>query len=393
MQSGNAPSPNSPAPHQSPSQLYKYVSSDFTHSVLIMGNAQALDDIRVVHINAGDDEGADITLEFNTKRITVSVFASFLSQDEGNPPLETPIEDQVIHLLNQAVTAADEDYDDIINEALNAIVSVGKSSFSQVAPPMRDSRSATPDLHSHLYPEVLDFRLQTINGKPVVFRISQDEAISLPDTGPDPLFNSAFRPDSRLLLYSSKDILIQHVFVSGNGTVSRVRVDGREMLCKARRAGLQDPALEQELLSLQKIWENSLTDTTIRVPGLQGYVKHAYSGAIIGLLRDWVPSCSYGGTLREVDVSAVSLDVKHKWVAQIRQTVNQLHGIGVIWGDGKASNVIVDPSNDIWLIDFAGGWSRGWVDEELADTAEGDEQAVEKIVRFLMKSAGFCKYD
>ncbi|KAK2613016.1 hypothetical protein QQS21_000945 [Conoideocrella luteorostrata] len=348
-----------------------------------MGDAEGLDDITVVQINAGDDDGADITLEFNTKRITVSVFASSFSRNGDNTSLETPIEDRVIHLLNEAVTAADEDYDDIINEALDAIIGVGVSSFSQVAPPMLDSRSATPDLHTHLYPEVLDFRLQTINNKPAVFRISRDDAVSIPDIDPDPRFDSTFRPDSRLPLYSSKDILIQHVFVSGNGTVSRARVDGRDVLCKARRAGLQDPALEQELLSLQKIWENNLTDTTIHVPNLQGYVKHAYSGAIIGLLRDWVPSSSYGGTLRDVDVSAVSLDVKHKWVAQICQTVNQLHDIGVVWGDGKASNIIVDPSNDIWLIDFGGGWSRGWVDEKLADTAEGDDQAVEKIVKFL----------
>lgn len=35
----------------------------------------------------------------------------------------------------------------------------------------------------------------------------------------------------------------------------------------------------------------------------------------------------------------------------------KLHEFGIIWGDGKPSNVIVDQSGDAWLIDFAGGWS------------------------------------
>ncbi|KJK85264.1 hypothetical protein H633G_10896 [Metarhizium anisopliae BRIP 53284] len=291
-----------------------------------MGDAPEFDDIRVVHINAGNDEGADITIEINSKRITVSLFASSSWQDEGNSQLGTPIEDQLIQLLNQA----------------------------------------------------------TIDGKVAIFQINPDEAISLPDAAPDPRFPTVFQPDSLLPLYSSKAIFVEHVFVSGNGTVSQVQVDGQTMLCKARRTGLQDPGLELELMNLQKIWKYNLSsDSTIRVPKLRGYVKHAYSGAIIGLLRDWVPSGSHGNTLRDIDVCAVSPDLRRRWAAQIRQTVSRLHAIGVIWGDGKASNVIVDKYDDVWLIDLAGGWSRGWVDEELADTEEGDDQAVARIVKFL----------
>jgi tRNA A-37 threonylcarbamoyl transferase component Bud32 len=63
--------------------------------------------------------------------------------------------------------------------------------------------------------------------------------------------------------------------------------------------------------------------------------------------------------------------------------VDQLHEIGVVWGDGKAGNVIIDNDDIAWLIDFGGGWTEGWVDEELADTVEGDEQAVRNIIKFL----------
>jgi Ser/Thr protein kinase RdoA (MazF antagonist) len=60
-----------------------------------------------------------------------------------------------------------------------------------------------------------------------------------------------------------------------------------------------------------------------------------------------------------------------------------LHTQHIIWGDGKAANVIIDEQDDAWLIDFGGGWTDGWVDEELADTVEGDQQAISKIGTFL----------
>ena len=52
-------------------------------------------------------------------------------------------------------------------------------------------------------------------------------------------------------------------------------------------------------------------------------------------------------------------------------------------GDGKASNIIIDDQDNAWLIDFGGGWTEGWVDKEVADTVEGDEQAVNSIVNSL----------
>lgn len=71
------------------------------------------------------------------------------------------------------------------------------------------------------------------------------------------------------------------------------------------------------------------------------------------------------------------------WARQISETVHQLHDIGLTWGDGKASNVIVDNEDTAWLIDFGGGFSEGWVPEELTGTVEGDEEAVKKLVDFL----------
>lgn len=60
----------------------------------------------------------------------------------------------------------------------------------------------------------------------------------------------------------------------------------------------------------------------------------------------------------------------------MQDTVRLLHQIGVIWGDGKASNVLIHrETDDAWVIDFGGGWTEGWV--------EGDRVAGKKIFEFL----------
>lgn len=44
---------------------------------------------------------------------------------------------------------------------------------------------------------------------------------------------------------------------------------------------------------------------------------------------------------------------------------------------------MIDLNNDAWLIDFGGGWSEGWVDENLQNTVEGDQQGLKRILEFL----------
>lgn len=61
-----------------------------------------------------------------------------------------------------------------------------------------------------------------------------------------------------------------------------------------------------------------------------------------------------------------------------------LYEIDIIWGDGKASNVLLHrETDDAWVIDFGGGWTEGWVDEELSETVMGDELAVKEILEYL----------
>lgn len=77
-------------------------------------------------------------------------------------------------------------------------------------------------------------------------------------------------------------------------------------------------------------------------------------------------------------------DVREKWALQIQNTVSTLHGIDVIWGDVKADNVVIDKSGNAIVIDFEGGVTRGWVDEEKMGTKEGDLQGLERLVEYIL---------
>lgn len=119
------------------------------------------------------------------------------------------------------------------------------------------------------------------------------------------------------------------------------------------------------------------------MPRLCGYVEDAERGCIIGLLRQWIPLGVFGGKLGRINITTISKGRREKWATQIRETVDRLQEIGVIWGDGKASNIIIDDQDNAWLIDFGGDWTEGWVDKEVADSVEGDEEAVNSMVKFL----------
>lgn len=75
---------------------------------------------------------------------------------------------------------------------------------------------------------------------------------------------------------------------------------------------------------------------------------------------------------------------RKKWASQVQETVRLLHQIGVVWGGGSVSNVLIhSDSDDAWVIDFGGGRTGSWLDWEVAPTVEGDELAVKRIFEFL----------
>lgn len=118
-------------------------------------------------------------------------------------------------------------------------------------------------------------------------------------------------------------------------------------------------AVQREYESLQSI-SLSKYASSMRVPKLFALVVD--DDGIIGILEEFIPSEYKLGKILE---HAVALDSerRNKWAQQVKQTVYQLHEIGVMWGDGKLENILINPeTDDAWLIDFGGALRRvGWI--------------------------------
>ncbi|CEJ93450.1 hypothetical protein VHEMI09039 [[Torrubiella] hemipterigena] len=78
--------------------------------------------------------------------------------------------------------------------------------------------------------------------------------------------------------------------------------------------------------------------------------------------------------------------IRRKWMEQLESILGALHDGGLVWGDAKAENVLIDRDNNAWITDFGGGYTEGWVDKELAETVDGDLMGMAKIKRLLFAS-------
>ncbi|KAG6354533.1 hypothetical protein INS49_004550 [Diaporthe citri] len=161
---------------------------------------------------------------------------------------------------------------------------------------------------------------------------------------------------------------------------SRVRVQGKQLFFKA----FQDPDDSigaHEVLTLEKIFKARFNQQEVRTSRLYGIVEDDKS-QVIGLLLHYI---QVDDTLHDkvIDLGSSGSDLKDKWKRQVTGTVEALHKAGIVWGDVKASNVLVDTAGDAWVTDFGGGHTEGWVDRDKAGTIEGDLQGLRAIREFV----------
>lgn len=341
-------------------------------------------------------EGAQITFltQNSNERIDISLFKSNTERAPRNigPKVAHTI-DRTVELLARAVNAEDqEEADALLDEALDiidaAVGSIDPDSGASEKPLSQQPKEVV--LHNLLFPKTSCYRLEEVSGELAIVPISPDKAYGITySEGQDQNiseYDDELHIDASLPCYLPEQIKVVEQLVCGGGTVCLVQVDGCQMLCKARFNGLSDYNLKREIDCLQKISQASFLGR-ISVPKLLGYVKHPRFSSILGLLREWVPSKDNLRDLKKAEFPDFPKEVRLKVGRQIMETVELLHGIEVIWGDAKPSNVVIDLNNDAWLIDFGGGWLEGWVDENLQDTVEGDKQGVKRILECLDTNA------
>jgi tRNA A-37 threonylcarbamoyl transferase component Bud32 len=246
--------------------------------------------------------------------------------------------------------------------------------FRERAPAIKD-RPLRKDLHAYMHPEVFNFRLVTLRGEPTLIERDDVDPLILypPLPGTTPISPNIPRfPSSSIEVVEKLEC----------SWVLKVLLNGQVMCCKlAHRAAPEALSLEYEYRALQQILDAGLTPLP-RVPRLKGVVE-SKEGAVVGILMEYINKAlpNLEDALSKDD--AIEKSRRAKWATQIEDTLKQLHAIGVVWGDAKTSNVLIDEKDDAWIVDFGGGQTFGWVDYELVGTKDGDLQALKKILEAL----------
>lgn len=361
---------------------------------------------------AGNDEeqdGAQVTIRFNGRRLAISLFRSTSTNDQDEAS-KAHFEarktiDRTIGLISQCLSTEDFDEQQALeDEALQPILDAAKLLDAEPTTPPTDlpatSEPKVVTLSSILFPKTSYYRLAATEAGPRLIPINPSESYGRSyeqddddeDTCMEGDYHTSIEIDTSLPQYPPDAIEVAEELVGGGGTVCRVRVGGgRDMLCKARPEGIRDMNLEREEECLRKMAAllptpddpSASASAPLRVPRLLGYVTHPRSGMVLGILREWVPSRASLRDLQDEGLEGVPEGRRREWARQITETVEMLHAVGLVWGDVKPGNVIIGLDDQAWLIDFGGGWTDGWVDEDIEGTVEGDRQGVKRMVELL----------
>lgn len=242
-----------------------------------------------------------------------------------------------------------------------------------------------------LFPVYIKLQLVTRNGRleliPGHHKHGQKEDRSLTlqevrDCGFDDLDTFPTCPASEVLLTSRHQSggFVYDASVSGI-------LAGSDLVCKVLTNWFRKPFI-RELQTLSKL-RNANLDSEVRVSTIKGFVTHG--GGIQGVLLEKIPT-KYGildlAFRDKTPDSIPPLSLRQKWADQIEHTVTQMHSHGIIWGDAKSLNIIIDKEDNAWVIDFGGGFTTPWVEFSMMDTVEGDLHALAIIKRDLL--LGVC---
>lgn len=165
---------------------------------------------------------------------------------------------------------------------------------------------------------------------------------------------------------------------------TRVKVQGRQLYFK--HAG-DDDCHDLALVEVHKYENIKRADfpANVRTSRLYGIVEDDEKSQILGLLYEDIGRDAIPLDFEEVMSAQTPVSLRGRWISQLRHTIQSLHQAGVVWGDAKAGNILVDQNGrgDAWVIDFGGGYTEGWVDREKSNTIEGDLQGLTRIIDYL----------
>lgn len=254
--------------------------------------------------------------------------------------------------------------------------------FAELAPSPDNHAKITVTLEEYLYPTFFLFALDVVDEKLQPRRIEAEESLYSPsfvwldghDLDDLKEWTVVYDPARLVLSFDNpEDALFK--------SPRKVLIDDGETACFFKQC-YSTVQTKNELQAYRKIASADL-DPHLKVPRLFGVVTDG-SGFILGLLLTYI---DHGGrTLStSVDPDYPSASTKKRWMDQLEATLAKLHRAGIVWGDVKAENVLVDREDNVWITDFGGGYTEGWVERQMAGTLEGDLAGMAKLREYVFQ--------
>lgn len=142
----------------------------------------------------------------------------------------------------------------------------------------------------------------------------------------------------------------------------------------------------REVQILSQIKKKGLAGAHVRLPVLDSLVM-ANTGdeAVVGILMNLITAPSPGCHLLSPGFKD-RVDLHQKWEEQVCASVQPLDSHDLVWGDVNPCNVAIDEDFNAWIIDFGGMNNDEFVDDDKAETEEGDWQGVERLFGTCLSS-------
>ena len=256
--------------------------------------------------------------------------------------------------------------------------------FAELAPgPPGLPEDVKITLQDHLFPDFFVFALDIVDEIPYPRRVPAKRSPHRPsfvrfdDNFLDDLETwTAFYDPARITL-SFKDPE-DALFKPPN----KVLIDNSQTECffKPCNSSVQ---IKQELEAYKMIHAAGL-DSQLNLCHLYGVVLDD-SDFVLGLLLTYIDNgdCPLSTRIHPDEPDDPPPVIRERWVSQLEAALAGLHKAGVVWGDVKAENVLIDRDNNAWITDFGGGYTEGWVDREIAGSVQGDRVGMAKLKKFI----------
>ncbi|CAG8885699.1 unnamed protein product [Penicillium egyptiacum] len=243
----------------------------------------------------------------------------------------------------------DSEYEDPLDEMHDWTLHPFLPIFHEIAP-LNPSQKYT--LEDCLFTEELHYTVQVVEDKLVPVYLGDTKNMKHDLTGaslPSSVDYSAFP------IYHPREVQVPISANSLPGIPRKVFIHGktRSSFFKIVYGG----DIAREILTYQRFaWLNSIPRFSH-----QGLVQDD-DGYVMGLALSYI-DCDRA-TLNCIDGHDPNFsELRQKWVDQISHTLKHFHSHNIIWGDAKAANVLIDINKDACLVNFGGGYTKGWVEK------------------------------